>query len=164
MLASDPSAGSVLCDKGGQGMSVGWREESMCGKASVCACIALILHTEQRWGVDQAAGVPRKWYSAISEWAGQLPELNVQYSQSSAAILSLGSGPGHMCKPLVCIRGHGCGCRPSWSGGNSPPPAPPEGRQAWSQRGGCPEGLRSPLSVSAPRQYKSRFTNFEPVL
>lgn len=124
-----------------------------------------ILHTEQRGGLIRWLGIPRKWYSAISEQAGQLPELNVQYSRSSAAILSLGSGPGHMCKPLVCVRGHGCGWMQTqlvW--GNSPPSAPPEGSQAWSQQGGCPEGLWSPLFVSALGQYKSRFTNFEPVL
>lgn len=51
-----------------------------------------------------------------------------------------------MCKPLVCFRGHGCGCRPSWSGGNSPPSAPLEGSQAWSQRGVLPRGSDGALS------------------
>lgn len=43
-----------------------------------------------------------------------------------------------MCKPLVCFGGLGCSCKSSWSGGNSPPPVPTEGSQAWSQLGVLP--------------------------
>lgn len=115
--------------------------EHVWGSAHLYTCGIAFVIKEQRWEIDQVTllgwGLHRKWYFAVSEgleW-DWLPELNIWYNPSSVAVPFQSSGPGHMSKPLVCVRGHGCWCRPSWSGGNSPPSAPHEGSQAWSQLG-----------------------------